>query len=68
MKMFKELIEEVYSSARYDNWSGQLIRAESEKVHETMKLALETFASILNNPTATPEERKWARDKIDALM
>jgi hypothetical protein len=66
--MLKQLIEEVYESARLDDWSGELISDETEKVHATFKLALESFTAVLNSSIATPEERKWARDKIDQLL
>lgn len=66
--MLKELLEEVYSNGTYDNWSGELIGSETDKIHATVKVALEAFTGILNNATSTPEERKWARDKIDQLL
>jgi hypothetical protein len=66
--MLKELIEEIYSSARCDDWSGELIQAETAKVHQTMQKALDVIASVLTSPAATPDEKEWARDKIDALL
>jgi hypothetical protein len=66
--MLKAMIEEVYSSGRFDDWSGELISSETDKIHATVKLALETFTEILKSSTASPEDRKWARDKIDALL
>jgi hypothetical protein len=67
-EMLKDLIEEIYSSARCDDWSGELISSETEKVHQTMRRALEVVASVMTSATATVEEKKWARDKIDALL
>ena len=66
--MLKELIEEIYSCARCDDWSGELISTETEKVHETMRQALVVVSAVLTSPTATDKEKEWARQKIDALL
>lgn len=66
--MLQDLISEIYDNARIDDWSGELIRCETEKMHETFRVALASFTSVLTNPSSSPEEKAWARDKIDAIF
>lgn len=66
--MLKELLEEVYDNGRIDDWSGELISGETDKIHATFREALATLSGVLTSPTSTPEDRKWARDKIDILL
>jgi hypothetical protein len=64
----KDLITQVYSAAYRDNWAGALIQAETVKVHDTVRMAINSMTTIICSPTASEMDKNWAREKIDELI
>lgn len=68
MSTLTETLGEVYSSSRNDNWSGELIREESGKVHETIRSTMTSITTILTSDNASAEDKEWARKQIEKLL
>lgn len=58
----------MYSFAENDDWAGELINNQAEKIHSSHKEELAALTLIITSPYTRREEKEWATDQMEKLL
>lgn len=66
--MLSETLKKIYDAGYYDNWSGTLIKNETTKAHETIRIMAGELTKIIIAPNASKENKAWAKSELEKLL